>query len=69
MSTGGADVATLGSGSYFGEISLIDGGPRTATITAKKRLSTLEITSSAFLHLVDREPMIARGSTTSSAAD
>jgi CRP-like cAMP-binding protein len=54
------DLATLGSGSYFGEIAVIDGGPRMAAITAETQVSTLEITSSAFLHLVDREPMIAR---------
>jgi CRP/FNR family cyclic AMP-dependent transcriptional regulator len=56
----GAEVATLGSGSYFGEISVIDGGPRTATITARTQVSTLEISPTAFLHLVDREPMIAQ---------
>ncbi len=52
----GAELATLGSGSYFGEMAVIDGGPRTATITAQTQVSTLEITPSAFLHLVDREP-------------
>jgi CRP/FNR family cyclic AMP-dependent transcriptional regulator len=54
------ELATLGSGSYFGEIAVIDGGSRMASIIAKTQVSTLEITSSAFLHLVDREPMIAR---------
>jgi CRP/FNR family transcriptional regulator, cyclic AMP receptor protein len=57
----GADLATLGSGSYFGEMAVIDGGPRTATITARTQVSTLEISPTAFLHLVDREPMIAQG--------
>jgi CRP/FNR family transcriptional regulator, cyclic AMP receptor protein len=54
------ELATLGSRSYFGEIAVIDGGSRMASIIAKTQVSTLEITSSAFLHLVDREPMIAR---------
>lgn len=55
-----SELATLGSGSYFGEMAVIDGGPRTATITAETQVSTLEITPGAFLHLVDMEPMIAR---------
>jgi CRP/FNR family transcriptional regulator/CRP/FNR family cyclic AMP-dependent transcriptional regulator len=55
-----AEVATLGSGSYFGEMAVIDGGPRTATIVAQNHVSTLEISPTAFLRLVDREPMIAQ---------
>ncbi len=57
----GAELAALGSGSYFGEMAVIDGGPRGATITAHTQVSTLEISPAALLHLVDREPMIAQG--------
>lgn len=57
----GTDLETLEPGSYFGEMAVIDGGPRTATITARTQVSTLQISSTAFLHLVDREPMVARG--------
>jgi CRP/FNR family transcriptional regulator, cyclic AMP receptor protein len=57
----GAELATLGSGSYFGEMAVIDGGPRTATITAQTQLSTLEISPTAFVRLVDREPIVAQG--------
>lgn len=60
VSRDGAELATLGAGSYFGEMAVIDGGPRTATVTAKTQLSTLEISPSAFRHLLDREPMIAK---------
>jgi CRP/FNR family cyclic AMP-dependent transcriptional regulator len=60
VTLGGAELATLGSGSYFGEMAVIDGGPRTATLSAQGQVSTLEITPTAFLHLVDREPLIAR---------
>ena len=57
----GAELATLGSGSYFGEMAVIDGGPRSATLTAQTQVSTLEISPTAFVRLVDREPMIVQG--------
>ncbi|HEY8115787.1 MAG TPA: cyclic nucleotide-binding domain-containing protein [Actinomycetota bacterium] len=57
---GGNRLATLGSGSYFGEMAVIDGGPRTATIVAATRVSTLELTPSAFLRILDSEPALAR---------
>jgi CRP-like cAMP-binding protein len=57
----GTEVATLGAGSYFGEMALIDGGSRTATITAFQPVSSLSLAPSAFLRTVDREPMLARG--------
>jgi CRP/FNR family transcriptional regulator, cyclic AMP receptor protein len=55
----GAEVTTLGPGSYFGEMAVIDGGPRTATIVAQTQVVALEITPDAFLRLLDREPVIA----------
>jgi CRP/FNR family transcriptional regulator, cyclic AMP receptor protein len=54
-----AEVATLGPGSYFGEMAVIDGGPRTATIVAETEVATLEITPQAFLRLLEREPTIS----------
>ncbi len=56
----GNEVATLGAGSYFGEISLIDGGARTATITVATPVSSLKLDPTSFLRTVDREPMLAR---------
>jgi CRP-like cAMP-binding protein len=61
VTSDGVQLAVLGSGSYFGEMAVIDGGPRTATVTAQTQLSTLEITPAAFRHLLGREPMIAQG--------
>jgi CRP/FNR family transcriptional regulator, cyclic AMP receptor protein len=56
----GGRTAALGPGDYFGEISLLDGGPRTATITAETRVVTLRLERSRFIPLLDRHGSIAR---------
>lgn len=50
----------LGPGDYFGEMSLIDEGPRSATVRADTDLRAFALTSWAFLPLLDRHPSIAR---------
>jgi CRP-like cAMP-binding protein len=60
VSVDGVDHAALGPGSYFGEISLIDGGPRSATVTAKTELRTVSLTSWDFNALLDEFPELAR---------
>ena len=52
--------ATLGPGDYFGEMSLLDGGPRSATVRTSTRVRTLALTSWAFLPLLDKTPSIAK---------
>src|SRR3990170_1477867 len=51
---GGRKRATLRSGDYFGEMSLLDGGPRSATVRASTPLRTLALTSWAFLPLLEK---------------
>ena len=40
-SVGGEKVGDLGAGSFFGEMALIDGGDRTATVTATSAMRLL----------------------------
>jgi pyruvate,water dikinase len=49
----GVQLATLGPGDYFGEIALIDGGPRSATVTAATDLSCYGLTFWEFRPLVE----------------
>lgn len=60
VTVGGEHRAYLTPGSYFGEMSLIDGGPRSATVKAKGDVRTLSLTSWEFTPLLDSNPSIAR---------
>jgi CRP-like cAMP-binding protein len=50
---------TLGTGDYFGEMALIDGEPRSATVTAASTLQTMMLPRRPFLKLLEQEPKIA----------
>ena len=49
----GRAIAELASGDFVGEISLIDGGPRTATVTATGPVRALAIEHEAFRRLFE----------------
>jgi CRP-like cAMP-binding protein len=57
---GGAVVSTMGPGDYFGEMSLIDGKPRSASVVAKTDLRTLAIPAWNFNRLLDENPDMMR---------
>jgi CRP-like cAMP-binding protein len=61
VSVDGVEHARLGPGTYFGEISLIDGGQRSATVSAATDLKTVSLTSWDFNVLLDQFPELARG--------
>ena len=46
-------------GDYFGEMALIDGEPRSATITAVGDLQTMKLPRRPFLKVLEQEPRIA----------
>jgi pyruvate,water dikinase len=58
VSSKGIDRATLGPGQYFGEVALIDGGPRSATVTAATDLVCYGLTFWEFRPLVERNGTI-----------
>ena len=60
MLINGKARTTLGPGSYFGEIALIDKGPRTATIVASGNVKALAIASWDFLALCEQDFKIAQ---------
>jgi len=55
----GEERRTLGSGDYYGEVALIDGGLRTATITAKSDGKSYGLTPWQFRPLVEENASIA----------
>jgi pyruvate,water dikinase len=58
VSSKGIELATLGPGNYFGEVALIDGGPRSATVTATTDLVCYGLTFWEFRPLVERNGTI-----------
>jgi CRP-like cAMP-binding protein len=56
----GHERARLGPGKYFGEMSLLDGLPRSATVKTEAPTTTFALTSWQFLPLLDEYPSISR---------
>lgn len=56
----GKMIRQLSGGDFFGEISLIDGEPRTATVTAETDMSLLVVHKMSFDHLLDTIPGLQR---------
>ena len=52
---------TLKEGEYFGELALLDGAPRAATVQASCSLTAARISRAAFLRLLKEEPAIGLG--------
>ena len=50
------EVATLGAGDYFGEMTMLTGEPRTADVIARGDVTVLEIDAQVFRELADINP-------------
>jgi CRP-like cAMP-binding protein len=49
----------LRTGDYFGEIALLDGGPRSATVVATNDLHVMRLPRQLFLAVVEQNPDVA----------
>ncbi len=59
VSIDGKIVRTLGPGEYFGDVALIDSGPRSATIVATTDLRCRGLTAWEFRPFVEEHPEVA----------
>ena len=57
---GGKVVARLGAGDFMGELAVIAGVPRTATVTADTEMTVSVLNRREFSTLLDSQPKLAR---------
>ncbi len=51
-------LARFGPGDHFGELALLDGGPRSASVVAETPVAALQLSRTAFRDLVVSEPEV-----------
>lgn len=56
---GGRKVASLSPGDYFGEMALLDKGPRTASVVAEEDCELLLLGQREFMSVLDQVPPVA----------
>jgi CRP/FNR family cyclic AMP-dependent transcriptional regulator len=59
VSVGGKIIRTLGPGEHFGEVALIDSGPRSATVVATTDLRCRAMSAWEFKPFVEEHPEVA----------
>lgn len=64
----GRKVATLGPGSYFGELAILDRGPRSATVVANTDMEVVIISQREFMTVLDQVPPVSQKLLASMAA-
>jgi CRP-like cAMP-binding protein len=60
VSIDGSEVATLGPGDFFGEMALLDQGPRVATVMASTPMEVAVLDPREFSTLIEEHPAVAR---------
>ncbi|MFY9588094.1 MAG: cyclic nucleotide-binding domain-containing protein [Actinomycetota bacterium] len=60
VSIDGSEVATLGPGDFFGEMALLDQGPRVATVKATSPMEVAVLDPREFSTLIEEHPGVAR---------
>lgn len=55
----GAKLRELGVGDFFGDLAFLDGGPRTATVTAASDMRILILSPREMSQVIEREPALA----------
>ena len=64
---GKKEIAKLGKGQYFGELALLDRGPRSASVVAASDLDVLVLGQREFAGVIDEVPSMAHKLLTSMA--
>jgi CRP-like cAMP-binding protein len=59
VTIGGKARGKMGPGDFFGEIALLEGGPRTATVTAETPMRVIGITQWVFRRIVEQNPSVS----------
>jgi CRP-like cAMP-binding protein len=59
VASSGRTVNRLRPGDFFGEVSLLDGGTRTASVVAETPLTMATLSRRAFLKMIRQEPAVA----------
>lgn len=58
---GGRTVAALVPGDFFGELSALDGGPRTASVVSDTPMEVLRVFRRTLRRMMEEEPTLAMG--------
>lgn len=61
ISRGATKLATLGSREGFGEMSILDSEPRSASATAAEDTTLLTLDRDSFDRVIEQNPVVARG--------
>jgi len=54
------DLTELATGAYFGEVALVTGQPRTASVETMEESNLIKVSKEEFDHLLDHNPQLAR---------